>query len=167
MTQHFVGPPRGLCDDSLFCSSWADASRPLYELQIGTENMTPLLYSIIRFVKPAKVLEVGAGFTIIFALQALQDNDAEIDMIRSAVSMLCNIVLRLLLSSFCNFCAQASGHTRVYLLQHATRKCHKRHLHLLRNVLKACGCANYQSLQRTKQAACCWYRLLLLHLRQQ
>jgi Methyltransferase domain len=75
-----VGPPRGLTEDSLFCGEWAKATRPLYELQMGTENMAPLLYSIIRFHKPVKVLEVGAGFTTIFALQALHDNDAEIDM---------------------------------------------------------------------------------------
>jgi hypothetical protein len=46
---------------------------------MGTENMAPLLYSIIRFTKPEKVLEVGAGFTTIFALQALCDNDVEVD----------------------------------------------------------------------------------------
>jgi hypothetical protein len=76
----YLGPPRGLCDDSLFCAQWAEATRPLYELQMGTENMAPLLYSIIRFTKPEKVLEVGSGFTTIFALQALSDNDNELGM---------------------------------------------------------------------------------------
>jgi hypothetical protein len=79
-TRPDIGPPRGLCEDSLFCARWAEATRPLYEIQMGTEHMAPLLYSIIRFTKPDKVLEVGAGFTTIFALQALRDNDEEVSM---------------------------------------------------------------------------------------
>jgi len=39
--------------------------------------MAPLLYSIIRFLKPLAVLEVGAGFTTPFLLQALHDNEKE------------------------------------------------------------------------------------------
>lgn len=75
----YFGPPQGLTKDSLFGNHWIEATRPLYELQMGMENMAPLLYSILRFHKPVKVLEVGAGFTTIFALQALHDNDGEID----------------------------------------------------------------------------------------
>lgn len=75
-----AGPPLGLTEGSLFSRRWIEATRPLYELQMGTENMGPLLYSIIRFHKPVKVLEVDAGFTTLFALQALQDNDVEIAM---------------------------------------------------------------------------------------
>jgi len=51
--------------------------RPLYDSHMGTENMAPLLYSLVRFVKPRHVLEIGAGYTSIFMLQALKDNVVE------------------------------------------------------------------------------------------
>jgi len=51
---------------------------PLYEMHMGVENMGPLLYSLVRFTKPKRVLEVGAGYTSLFILQALKDNDNEI-----------------------------------------------------------------------------------------
>lgn len=50
---------------------------PLFDMHMGAENVAPLLYSLIRFVKPSSVLEVGGGFTSIFLLQALEDNAAE------------------------------------------------------------------------------------------
>jgi hypothetical protein len=34
-------------------------------------------YSLVRFHKPRRVLEVGAGYTTLFILQALRDNEAE------------------------------------------------------------------------------------------
>ena len=40
--------------------------------------MGPLLYSLVRFTKPPAVLELGAGFTSLFLLQALADNAAEL-----------------------------------------------------------------------------------------
>jgi hypothetical protein len=36
------------------------------------ENMGPLLYTLIRFTKPRRILEVGAGYTSIYILQALR-----------------------------------------------------------------------------------------------
>eukprot|EP01124_Arcella_intermedia_P019113 TRINITY_DN2624_c0_g2_i2.p1 TRINITY_DN2624_c0_g2~~TRINITY_DN2624_c0_g2_i2.p1 ORF type:complete len:288 (+),score=77.90 TRINITY_DN2624_c0_g2_i2:464-1327(+) len=51
---------------------------PLYTISFGVENMAPLLYSLIRFLKPKKVLEVGCGYTSVFILQALKDNDEEL-----------------------------------------------------------------------------------------
>jgi hypothetical protein len=39
--------------------------------------MGPLLYSLVRFAKPRAILELGAGFTSLFLLQALADNAAE------------------------------------------------------------------------------------------
>jgi len=39
--------------------------------------MGPLIYSILRFVKPRRCLEIGAGYTSIFMLQALDDNARE------------------------------------------------------------------------------------------
>jgi len=51
--------------------------KPLYDSHMGTENMAPLLYSLVRFVKPRHILEIGAGYTSIFLLQALKDNMLE------------------------------------------------------------------------------------------
>ena len=45
--------------------------------------MGPLLYSLIRFVKPRRILEVGAGYTTLFILQALKDNDAELKQLQT------------------------------------------------------------------------------------
>lgn len=40
--------------------------------------MGPLLYSLLRFLKPVKCLEIGAGYTSAFLLQALEDNHREL-----------------------------------------------------------------------------------------
>jgi hypothetical protein len=61
----------------LYCPAFLAAAAPLYEQHMGAENMGPLLYSLVRFTKPAAILELGAGFTSIFLLQALADNAAE------------------------------------------------------------------------------------------
>ena len=58
------------------------AVAPLYDLHMGAENLGPLLYAYVRFTKPARVLEVGAGYTSMFILQALRDNAAELDAYR-------------------------------------------------------------------------------------
>lgn len=50
---------------------------PLYNPHMGVENAGPLLYSLVRFTKCRKVVEVGAGYTTLFILQALKDNDDE------------------------------------------------------------------------------------------
>uniref|UniRef100_A0A7S1NHH9 Uncharacterized protein n=1 Tax=Eutreptiella gymnastica TaxID=73025 RepID=A0A7S1NHH9_9EUGL len=63
---------------AVFSASFLRAAKPLYDLHMGTENMGPLLYSLIRFVKPRKVLEIGAGYTSVYMAQALADNHAEI-----------------------------------------------------------------------------------------
>ena len=34
---------------------------PLYDMHMGCENMGPMLYALVRFLKPRKVLEIGAG----------------------------------------------------------------------------------------------------------
>lgn len=60
-----------------FDGAWLEAVEPLYSLHMGCENMGPLLYSLVRFVKPAHSLEIGAGYTSAFLLQALEDNAAE------------------------------------------------------------------------------------------
>lgn len=40
-------------------------------------------YALVRFSKPQRVLEVGAGYTSLFLLQALQDNVDEVAALRS------------------------------------------------------------------------------------
>ena len=53
-------------------------ARPLHTQHMGCENMAPLLYALARFTKPRRVLEVGAGYTSLWLLQALADNAAEL-----------------------------------------------------------------------------------------
>lgn len=51
-------------------------------MHMGVENMGPLLYSLVRFTKPRHVLEIGAGYTSVFLLQALKDNFDEMQTYR-------------------------------------------------------------------------------------
>jgi predicted O-methyltransferase YrrM len=44
---------------------------------MGVENAGPLLYSLVRFTKTRTIVEIGAGFTTLWLLQALKDNDDE------------------------------------------------------------------------------------------
>jgi len=62
------------------------ACRPLHVQHMGCENMGPLLYALVRFVKPGRVLEVGAGYTSLWLLQALSDNDAELEACAQSVA---------------------------------------------------------------------------------
>jgi hypothetical protein len=61
---------------------WLEAVRPLWSRHMGVENMGQVLYSLVRFIKPLTVLEVGAGYTSLFILQALRDNEAELAQLR-------------------------------------------------------------------------------------
>ena len=61
----------------IFNPTFLDSIEPLYNLHMGAENMGPLLYTLARFSKPKNILEIGAGYTSIFLLQALQDNAEE------------------------------------------------------------------------------------------
>jgi len=60
-----------------FDPAWLRTISPLYARKMGCENMGPLLYSLARFVKPRSCLEIGAGYTSAFLLQALEDNARE------------------------------------------------------------------------------------------
>lgn len=46
----------------------------LYRATMGTETAAELLYSLIRFARPQRLIEIGAGYTTLFILQALADN---------------------------------------------------------------------------------------------
>lgn len=70
-------------------AAWSErflrACRSAHDAHMGCENMGPLLYALCRFVKPSRVLEVGAGYTSLWLLQALADNEAELRSCRQAV----------------------------------------------------------------------------------
>ena len=53
----------------------------LYNPHMGVENAGPLLYALIRFTKFRRVVEIGAGYTSLWILQALRDNDNEMNRI--------------------------------------------------------------------------------------
>ncbi|KAJ8602220.1 hypothetical protein CTAYLR_003658 [Chrysophaeum taylorii] len=55
-----------------------DSGRHLYSPYMGVEAVAPLLYALVRFLKPRRVAEVGAGFTTLGILRALRDNDREL-----------------------------------------------------------------------------------------
>jgi hypothetical protein len=55
----------------------------LYSPYMGVENLGPFLYSFFRMTKSRRVVEIGAGFTTLWILQALKDNDVELETIRS------------------------------------------------------------------------------------
>ena len=54
----------------------------LYNPHMGVENLGPFLYSFIRFTKKRKIVEIGAGYTSLWILQALKENDEELERIR-------------------------------------------------------------------------------------
>lgn len=41
---------------------------------MGTELVAPFLYSLVRMVRPERVLEIGAGYTTVWLASALEDN---------------------------------------------------------------------------------------------
>jgi len=55
----------------------------LYNPCMGVENLGPFLYSFLRMTKKKRVVEIGAGYTTLWILQALKDNDLEMQSIRS------------------------------------------------------------------------------------
>jgi hypothetical protein len=62
----------------IYDPAFLELVKPLYDMHMGVENMGPLLYTLVRFVKPQRVLEIGAGYTTVFLLMALKDNAAEL-----------------------------------------------------------------------------------------
>ena len=72
-----TNPMQGTCG-GLYDPAFLQATQALYDVHMGVENMGPLLYTLTRFLKPLHVLEVGAGYTSLYLLQALRDNHAEL-----------------------------------------------------------------------------------------
>ena len=50
----------------------------LFQPKFGTEVMGPLLYQLVRFQRPRRVVEFGCGYSSAFLAQALADNAAAI-----------------------------------------------------------------------------------------
>ena len=55
----------------------------LYNPHMGVEVLGNLLYSLIRFTKKRKIVEIGAGYTSLWILQALSENDADLGKFQS------------------------------------------------------------------------------------
>mmetsp|Transcript_36481 Transcript_36481/g.75924 ORF Transcript_36481/g.75924 Transcript_36481/m.75924 type:complete len:180 (+) Transcript_36481:1128-1667(+) len=53
---------------------------------MGVENIGPFLYSFVRFTKRRHIVEIGAGYTSLFLVQALHDNDEEMKRIHNLQS---------------------------------------------------------------------------------
>ena len=62
----------------IYSKTFLEKTKRLYDMHMGAENMGPVLYSFCRFTKPENVLEIGAGYTSVFLLQAMRDNKEEI-----------------------------------------------------------------------------------------
>ena len=56
--------------------TFADAALELQTV-FGTENVAPLLYSLVKFCRPRTALEVGAGLSTMYILRALKENVEE------------------------------------------------------------------------------------------
>tara|TARA_Y100000589_G_scaffold330592_1_gene380726 strand:+ start:214 stop:912 length:699 start_codon:yes stop_codon:yes gene_type:complete len=50
-------------------------ARDLFSPTMGTENIGPFIYDIIKITRARKILEIGGGYTSIFILKALADNE--------------------------------------------------------------------------------------------
>ena len=53
----------------------------LYNPHMGVENVGPFLYSFVRFTKKRRIVEIGAGYTSLYLLRALADNQEEMTRI--------------------------------------------------------------------------------------
>ncbi|MCA9661456.1 MAG: class I SAM-dependent methyltransferase [Myxococcales bacterium] len=69
-------------------AAFASAVRELADARMGTEHVGPLLYSLIRAVRPRRVVEIGMGYTTCFILRALADNVADFEAERRDLSLL-------------------------------------------------------------------------------
>ena len=59
--------------ENLNSKKFTNAIKTLTSTSMGTESMSPFLYSFIKFVRPHRVLEIGSGLTTIYILAALKE----------------------------------------------------------------------------------------------
>lgn len=67
---------------SVFSAGFLSHAASLYNPHMGVENLGGFLYSFLRMTKKRRVVEIGAGYTSLWILQALADNDAELARIQ-------------------------------------------------------------------------------------
>ena len=67
--------------DAHFIKTARDAFTP-FSTESGTEHVALLLYSIVRMTRPTVCIEYGSGYSTLFILAALAENDADIRMER-------------------------------------------------------------------------------------
>jgi hypothetical protein len=77
-SQHAKASKPSGSSGGIYDAAFLKLVEPLYDMHMGVENMGPLLYTLVRFIKPQRVLEIGAGYTTVFLLMALKDNAAEL-----------------------------------------------------------------------------------------
>jgi uncharacterized protein YjaG (DUF416 family) len=70
--------PRSSAMDKTFLSHLSS----LYNPHMGVEHLGPFLYSFIRMTKKRRIVEIGAGYTSLWILQALKENDEELNRVR-------------------------------------------------------------------------------------
>ncbi len=85
LTLAFSARPCG-ASGGAYSPAFLAACRRLHSAHMGAENIGPLLYALCRFVKPSRVVEVGAGYTSLWLLQALRDNDDELRACAASVA---------------------------------------------------------------------------------
>lgn len=59
--------------------AFIESASKLYVPEMGTESIAPLLYWLVRTLRPQRVLEIGMGYTTAFLARALADNVAAED----------------------------------------------------------------------------------------
>ena len=71
----------------LFTDEWLRRVAPCFDATMGAENLGTFLYGLVRFLKPQSILEIGGGYTSVFMLQALADNDLEMEATKSKMDV--------------------------------------------------------------------------------
>jgi len=69
---------RTMTSGRVYSKTFLEKTKTLYDMHMGAENMGPFLYQFCRFTKPENVLEIGAGYTSVYLMQAMRDNKEEI-----------------------------------------------------------------------------------------
>jgi len=69
---------RTMTSGRVYSKTFLEKTKSLYDMHMGAENMGPFLYQFCRFTKPENVLEIGAGYTSVYLMQAMRDNKEEI-----------------------------------------------------------------------------------------
>jgi len=69
-------------DAVVFHPNFLAMTATAYQPQMGVEHLGSFLYSFLRFTKKRRIVEIGAGYTSVWILQALADNEREMARVR-------------------------------------------------------------------------------------